>query len=93
MEILKINQWQEILSHLFNNKSISISNLNRLLNGSYSHTARLIFEFEQIQLIIREKKGREIMVSLTDEGLKFAWVCDELIKIKKIIEVKKDENI
>jgi predicted transcriptional regulator len=93
MEILKINQWQKVLGYLFNNRSVSITDINRAIIGTYSHTIKLIYYLEKVGLIKKDRKGRIDVVSLTDKGLKFAIACDETIKLIKDCEVKKDENI
>lgn len=56
-----------------------ISELARQSNSSYVHTTNLIKKMEEAGFVKSEKKGREKVIRLTDEGLKAASALSEAI--------------
>lgn len=55
------------------------SALSTEVGCTYSHTVRLLQDFEQEGLVRTEKKGRKKIIELTDNGREVASLLGELI--------------
>jgi len=70
-----------VLYTLFKKKTMFISSLMRDLGVTYSQVWKRISELEKAGLLTRTKRGRVIMLTLTDDGEKMGKNVDEIITL------------
>ncbi len=59
---------------------------------TYSHTVKILTEFEKLGLIFFDKKGRVKFVDLTKHGLEVAEKLDELLRIFTSMNRRNEEE-
>lgn len=52
--------------------------ISKEIDSTYSHTLRVVDRFEELGLISRERRGRKVVLSLTEDGEKVADVLENL---------------
>ncbi len=68
-----------------------VSIMAKEVDCTYSHTVKLLSEFERLGLIFFDKKGRIKFVDLTKEGLMVSEKLEELMKVFSRIPEKQVE--
>ncbi|MEM3422313.1 MAG: helix-turn-helix domain-containing protein [Candidatus Bilamarchaeaceae archaeon] len=70
-----------------------ISELARQSGSTYVHATNLIKKLERVGLVKTEKKGREKIVTLTEEGLKVAnAISDAVSRLSAITPPSQQQN-
>lgn len=69
---------RNILTYLYENKSVYMSNVSNNLNITYSHTSHLIKIFLEHKLVELKKVGRCRYITLTKKGHNIAKKLTEI---------------
>ena len=80
MQDLQIPRWIEVMAYLNEHEGESISDINRNIRMTYSHTTAVVKELSVRKYVNKRKKGRISMVTLTAKGRKLAEVCQFIYK-------------
>ena len=81
-----------VLATLLDGENYS-SIISKKIDSTYSHTVRIMYEFEKLELVKFNKHGRIKLVTLTEKGNRLAKKADELIKEIKSLETNKKDFI
>ena len=76
--VLKVDRWQDVMNVLYQEENKSISDINRTIEMTYSHTSAIISELLRFKLINVKKVGRVKLVTLTEQGKKIGYCCAEI---------------
>jgi len=74
-------QHLKILDNLYNNNDIIISDLSKKTDISYSHLLNVMNHLESIGVATSIKKGRVVMMTITEKGKESLYFAKELDKI------------
>ena len=65
-----------------------VSAISKVTNATYSHTVKILQEFEKDGLITFEKKSRIKIVHVTERGKQIQSLCEQLITLIPHNEVR-----
>lgn len=87
--IFKIPKFIEIMSDLLFREYSTSTMIAKNLDITYSHVVRIITELEKIKYLETVKDGRTRYIRLTEKGNRYATNCNNILKIKKDVELEK----
>ena len=73
-------QHLKILDNLYNNNDIIISDLSKKTDISYSHLLNVMNHLESIGVATAIRKGRVVMMTITEKGKEALYYAKELDK-------------
>ena len=86
--------WIDVMANVRDNDNIS--QVTKIVDGTYPMTSYVLHEFEGMKLLTIKKIGRMSCVYLTEDGKKFRDICVILIhlaKLKRRSRLGRRENV
>lgn len=83
IDIFNYRNLIKILKYLYLNKTARVTDISKDTNCQYSYSSKQSEVLKELGLIKKEKKGREVFVSLTDRGKEIGKRIYEIERLLK----------
>lgn len=78
-----VGMWIKTLDVLYKNDNISMTDVSKELQGTYSQVVKILNFLKSNNLIKMEKKGRKTLCVLTDKGKDIAKNTSPIVEFSK----------
>lgn len=71
----------KVMAYLYNNQGCNVVTLCKKLDYTFAHVFRCIKYLKECDLIVLRKKGRNLIIKLSLNGMELSKTCHELINL------------